>query len=197
MNRVYRDLSDYRYLPASPTTYSDWVHRDFWKVLEAACLLSGYYRDEHHYSDDPLADLPAIREIVPMETALRNAIDQEQLLPEGMRPDGWEGMPPLKWVELAHNRGLPVPEGLAKFFPNGKPIFERLQELEQTSEPPATLRVLGALLSWLKEDKTLSQAAITKAIEFWKGERGLGKTVIARVFAAANKGVSKGATPKE
>jgi hypothetical protein len=99
------------------------------------------------------------------------------------------------------DRGIPIPPGLAKFFPDGKSIFDRVQELEQQleqpCEPPATLRVLGALLGWLKKEKMVSQADITQAIESWKGAKGLGKTVIADVFAAANRAVNKGTTRKE
>lgn len=87
---------------------------------------------------------------------------------------------PKEWIGLLDRSDMKLPAALHKAVVGG------VRVAQATIDEKRTLRVLGALLSYLTETKGMKQSEITDGIESRKGKSGLGKTTINTVFAEAN-----------
>ncbi len=117
--------SQYLFKTADSVLYTEWIHRKSWTLKEAASLLAGYEPGKPlgMRPIDALLFDPKVSDTVERyESALQASVDQEQCAAK---------MSPLDWITIAQQRGIPVSPELSKFFPKGRDIFRRCDELER------------------------------------------------------------------
>ena len=113
----------YRFLPADSAVYSTWVHRKSSTLEEASWVLAAYARDEFRIDDDPSsAEIEAHKRVSRIEKALLESVKQRQ---------SKKKMSPTEWISIARKRGLSVPPELGKFFPDGRDVFQRCEDLDR------------------------------------------------------------------
>lgn len=204
--RVSKLNDDIRFVLADATAYSRWAFREFWTLEEAARILAGYYFDEYRFGDVPSdSDIVSMKHIINFERTLREGVQQEQLENK---------MSPLDWVTFAFRRDLPVPQELAKFFPDGVSLSKRFAQLqselvdlktklESVKVPNARaettyLNIIAALLEYIegrlpdveKHPSFKSEAKLIEGIaEHFQGFGGLSKSNLSRKFPEARRSI--------
>jgi hypothetical protein len=107
-----------RYVRANQAVYAYWVKCNEWTNQQAAFLLAGYHPDPLElFNDESQADIDVLTEI----SSFLAVTDQ---LSDGPHT-------PETWIQFALERGLPIPEPLARFFPDGCDVFQRCEDLER------------------------------------------------------------------